>query len=152
MLKAASDELFELEMSRLAAEKSSAPDLKIYAGKLVEQHLAVQQELAALAQSKGLVLPNTLSAARQREMMRLQSLTGEDFDRQYFQAVGLRAHRHNIRLFSDASRKAQDPDVRAWASKMLPALTQHLGDARALPSARWLTYTPADSSTSPGGM
>ena len=152
LLRASADELFELEMSRLAAEKSTAPDLQAYAKKLVEQHLAVQQELAGLAQSKGLTLPNTLSAARQREIMSLKSLSGDDFDRQYFQSVGLRAHRQNISLFSDASLRSQDPDVRAWANKMLPAQEQHLSDARALPSARRLTYTPFDSSTPQTGM
>jgi len=152
LLRAAADEMFELEMSRLAAEKSNAPDLKGYASKLVDQHLAVQQELNALAQAKGLTLPNTLTAARQREIRRLQSLSGEDFDRQYFQAVGLRAHRQNIRLFSDASKRARDPDVRAWASKMMPAQEQHLSDARALPSAPRLTYTPFDNSAPQSGM
>ena len=152
LLRAAADEMFELEMSRLAAEKSSAPDLKSYASKLVDQHLAVQQELSALAQAKGLTLPNTMTAARQREIRRLQSLAGDDFDRQYFQAVGLRAHRQNIRLFSDASKRARDPDVRAWASKMMPAQAQHLSDAQALPSARRLTYTPYYNSAPQGGM
>lgn len=152
LMRASADELFELEMSRLATEKSTAPDLQAYASRLVEQHLAVRQELAELAQSKGLTLSNTLSAARQREITRLQSLSGEQFDRQYFQAVGLRAHRQNIKLFGDASKRSQDPEVRAWASKMMPAQEQHLTDAQALPSARRLTYTPYAPVTPQGGM
>jgi putative membrane protein len=152
MLRAAADELFEFEMSRLAMERTTADDLKAYATKMVGLHTEVQQQLNALAQAKGLVLPNTLGSMRQRELDRLQALSGEEFDREYFQRVGLRAHRQNIKLFRDASRLARDPDVRSWASKMAPAHEQHLADARALPSARWLTYTPYDPSNFPGGM
>ena len=152
LLRAAADELFEFEMSRLAMERTTADDLKAYATKMVGTHTEVQQQLNALAQAKGLVLPNTLGMLRQRELDRLQALSGEEFDREYFQRVGLRAHRQNIKLFRDASRLARDPDVRSWASKMAPAHEQHLSDARALPSARWLTYTPYDPSNFPGGM
>jgi putative membrane protein len=152
LLRAAADELFELEMSRLAVQQASAPDLKAYAGTLVEHHMAVQQELTTLAQAKGLNLPTTLSASRQREINRMQRLAGDDFDRQYFQAVGLRAHRQNIKLFGDAGRMARDPDVRAWANKIMPTQEQHLAEARALPSARRLTYTPMDPNASQTGM
>lgn len=152
LLRAAADELFEFEMSRLAMEKSTADDLKSYAAKMVAMHMEVQQQLNGLAQAKGLVLPNTLGMLRQRELDRLQNLSGEEFDREYFQRVGLRAHRQNIKLFRDASRLARDPDVRAWASKMAPAHEQHLAEARSLPSARWLTYTPYDPGNFQGGM
>jgi putative membrane protein len=150
LLRAAADELFEFEMSRLAMERTTADDLKAYATKMVGIHTEVQQQLNALAQAKGLVLPNTLGMLRQRELDRLQALSGDEFDREYFQRVGLRAHRQNITLFRDASRLARDPDVRSWASKMAPAHEQHLSDARALPSARWLTYTPYDSNSQTG--
>jgi putative membrane protein len=152
LLRAAADELFEFEMSRLAMERTTADDLKAYATKMVGTHTEVQQQLNALAQAKGLVLPNTLGMLRQRELDRLQALSGEEFDREYFQRVGLRAHRQNIKLFRDASRLARDPDVRSWASKMAPAHEQHLSDARSLPSARWLTYTPYDPGNFQGGM
>ena len=152
LLRAAADELFEFEMSRLAMERTTADDLKAYATKMVGTHTEVQQQLNALAQAKGLVLPNTLGMLRQRELDRLQALSGEEFDREYFQRVGLRAHRQNIKLFRDASRLARDPDVRSWASKMAPAHEQHLAEARSLPSARWLTHTPYDPGNFQGGM
>ena len=152
LVQAAADEMFELEMSRLAAARASAPDLKAYATTMVDQHLAVQKELAALAQAKGVALPMRLGVLRQREFYSLERLSGEDFDRAYFQRIALRAHRQDLKLFRDASQMAQDADVRAWASKMMPAQEQHVSDARALPSARRLTLTPPDPNASQGGM
>jgi putative membrane protein len=151
LVQAAADEMFELQMSQLAAEKASAPDLKAFAVKLVDQHMAVQKELEALAQAKGVILPTRLGALRQREFYSMERMTGEDFDRAYFQRVVLRAHRQDVRLFRDASRMARDVDVRAWAGKMMPAQEQHVADARALPSARRLTLTPFDPNANQGG-
>lgn len=152
LTRAASDEMFELEMSRVAVEKASAPDLKAYAVAMANQHQTVYQELAALAQSKGVSLPTRLGMLRQRELLNLRKLSGEDFDRAYFQRIALWAHRQDVRLFRDASRMSPDADVRAWANKMMPAHEQHVADARSLPSARRLSTTPFDPSTFQGGM
>lgn len=152
LTRAASDEMFELEMSRVAMEKASAPDLKAYAIAMVNQHLAVYQELSALAQSKGVSLPTRLGTLRQRELFNLRKLSGEDFDRAYFQRIAMWAHRQDVRLFRDAGRMSPDADVRAWANKMMPAQEQHVADARALPSAPRLSLTPFDPNSFQGGM
>ena len=123
LVQAAADEMFELQMSRLAAERASAPDLKAYATRLVDQHLSVQKELAALAQAKGVILPTRIGALRQREIYSLERLSGEDFDRAYFQRIATRAHRQDVRLYQNASRMAQDADVREWANKMTVSYT-----------------------------
>ncbi len=152
LVQAAADEMFELQMSRLAAERASAPDLKAYAARLVDQHLSVQQELGALAQAKGVALPTRIGALRQRELYSLERLSGEDFDRAYFQRIATRAHRQDVRLYQNASRMAQDTEIREWANKMMPAQEQHVSDARALPSARRLALTPPDPNASSTGM
>ncbi|MFM8624683.1 MAG: DUF4142 domain-containing protein [Betaproteobacteria bacterium] len=151
LVRAAADELFELEMIRLAIEKASAADLKAHAVKLVGQHMAVQQELQSLAQSKGVDLPKRLGALCQRELYSLERMSGEDFDRAYFQRIATRAHRQDMTLFRDAIRMASDADVRAWADKMMPAHEQHLADARSLPSARRLAITPVDPNAASSG-
>jgi putative membrane protein len=97
-----------------------------------------------LAQAKGVILPTRIGALRQREIYSLERLSGEDFDRAYFQRIATRAHRQDVRLYQNASRMAQDADVREWANKMMPAQEQHVSDARALPSARRLAITPFD--------
>jgi putative membrane protein len=89
-------------------------------------------------------LPKRLGALRQRELYSLERMTGEDFDRAYFQRIATRAHRQDMALFRDALRMASDADVRAWAGKMMPTHEQHLADARSLPSARRLAITPID--------
>ncbi|ATD61375.1 MAG: DUF4142 domain-containing protein [Janthinobacterium svalbardensis] len=40
-----------------------------------------------------------------------------------------------MKLFTDASQKASDPDIKAFATKTLPALQHHLDMANALQAA-----------------
>lgn len=136
LMRAAASSLVELEAARLAADKAKDEEVKRYASMLVDHHTAANQELMALAQSKGLNLPTSLSGGKQRELTRLNRASGDDFDAAFVQGMGVREHRQELRLFREASRNAKDPDIKAWAAKMLPELEQHLTQARALPAAR----------------
>jgi putative membrane protein len=39
-------------------------------------------------------------------------------------------HEKDVRQFEQESKRATDPDVRAWAEKMLPILREHLQQAQ----------------------
>jgi len=136
LIRAASSGLAEAEAARLAADKAQDEAVKRYAAMLLEQHEAAHKELTSLAQSKGLSLPTSVPAAKRRELNRLDREKGEEFDAAFVQTVGVREHRQDVRLFREASRNAKDPEVKAWAAKMLPTLEQHLSQARALPAAK----------------
>lgn len=136
LMRAAGSGLAELEAARMAADKAQDEAVKRYAAMLVEQHEAANKELSTLAESKGLSLPTSAPAGKRRELNRLGREKGEDFDAAFVQTVGVREHRQDVRLFREASRNAKDPEVKAWAAKMLPTLEQHLSQAQALPAAK----------------
>lgn len=134
--RAATSGLFEVEAARLAAEQSQDEEVKRFAATLVEQQAAANQELVGLAQVKGVTLPTTLPAAKRRELERLSRNSGEYFDAVFVQDVGIREYQRDLRQFREASRKARDPELRAWAAKMIPTLERHVSEARSLPAAR----------------
>lgn len=136
LLRAASDGMFELEAARLAADQAKDEAVKRYAAMLVEQHSSAHQELASLAQSKGLSLPTNLSGGKRRQLDRLKRAKGEEFDAIFVQTVGVRDHRGDVNRYRNISRTAKDADVKAWATKMLPSLEQHMSEARSLPAAK----------------
>lgn len=127
----------EIEASRLAQAQALQPELKRFADAMVAEHTQVAGELQALAERKQVRLPEGPSPRQKAELQRIGSARGDQFDTQYTQRFGLRAHREAVRLFERASRQARDPEVRAWAEKTLPALQHHLEMAQALaaPSA-----------------
>lgn len=133
MWGAAASGLFEVEAARLASSKATDPALQRYASMLVEDHTAANEELRRLASAKGMDLPTRPNAGQRRTLDRMARSTGEDFDREFLRSVAMREHQRDIRQFEAASRNAQDPEVKAWAAKVLPTLARHLSQAQQLP-------------------
>lgn len=133
VLDAAASGLFEVEAARMASSRAADPELQRYATMLVEDHTAAHEDLRRLASAKGLQLPGQPAGARQRALDRLSRLSGADFDHEFLRSVAMREHQRDIRSFQAASRVAQDPEIKAWAARVLPTLDKHLSQARQLP-------------------
>jgi putative membrane protein len=117
--------LAEIEAGKLAVTKASDADVKKFAQKMVDDHSKQLQELQSLAQSKNVQLPTAPDAKHQREMKKLQDLSGADFDRAYMRAQ-VKDHRDAHKLAESAAKRAKDPQVKAAAEKAAPEIQDHL--------------------------
>lgn len=124
-LEAASGGHYEVESSQLALEKSENADHREIARMMIEDHTKANDELAALAQRKGLVLPYGMQPKHREMIQTLEDLDAEMFDARFRQDQ-IQAHRETIALFERATREARDPDLRAFAERTLPTLRKHL--------------------------
>ena len=61
---------------------------------------------------------------------KLTNLSGAEFDRAYTDEM-VQAHQRAVQLFEDVSHTAGDPDLKAFAAKVLPTLRHHLEMAQA---------------------
>jgi uncharacterized protein (DUF305 family) len=57
---------------------------------------------------------------------------GKDFDAR-FRHLMVDSHEDAVSLFENTAKDSKDPDVKAFAAKMLPKLKQHEAAAKALP-------------------
>jgi putative membrane protein len=131
--EAASANKFEVESGRLAAQKASDPQLKAFGQQMVADHTKASQELQALAARKRVQLPIAMSADHQKKLEKLREVKpGKDFDQEYRDLM-VDGHEKAVSLFEDASKDAQDLEVKAFATKMLPTLQHHERQANALP-------------------
>lgn len=126
MEKAADAGSTEIAASKVAQSKSTNPQVKTFADTMVADHTKVADELKQLATSKGVTLSDQPSSKHQAEITKLNGLSGADFDKEYAKAIGVSAHKDAVSLFTKASKKATDPDVKAFAAKNAPALEHHL--------------------------
>lgn len=126
MVKAAEAGNTEVAASKIALEKSSNPDVKDFAQKMIDQHTQVADQLKQLASSKDLSLPAEPSVAQRTKIAVLEKLKGTTFDKRYASMIGVSAHKDAVKLFQKASTSAQDPDVKNFAAKTLPSLQEHL--------------------------
>jgi putative membrane protein len=131
MSKAAQGGMAEVELSRLALQRSKSNQVKQFAQRMITDHSQANAQLMQLAQQKGVRLPKTLDTQHQQIRSRLQRLSGSNFDRQYMSVMD-NDHNMTVALFQSATQQAQDPDVNTFANNTLPKLQGHLQMVRAM--------------------
>ena len=122
----------EVEASQVALSQSTSADVKTFAQMMVDDHGKAGTELKGLADQKGVKVSDTPSLAKKTEIKMLSERKGSSFDQHYAESIGVKAHEDTIKLFQKEVDKGTDADVKAWASKTLPALQHHLEAAQAL--------------------
>ena len=125
VMSAARGGMAEVELGKLAADKASSQEVKDFGQKMVDDHSKANDELKSIAESKNITLPTELSAKDKALHTRLSKLSGPAFDRAYMQAM-VSDHRVDINEFRHESQMGKDADVKAYASKTLPTLEDHL--------------------------
>jgi putative membrane protein len=129
VMEAAKGGLAEVELGRLATEKAASPQVKQFGQRMVDDHGKANEELKTLAKNKNITVPTELDATAKALRDRLSKLSGEQFDRAYMQAM-VRDHRKDVNAFRMESHSGKDPDIKAFASKTLPTLEEHLKQAQ----------------------
>ncbi|QKJ32542.1 DUF4142 domain-containing protein [Mucilaginibacter mali] len=122
---AANGGMTEVAVAKLAQTKSTNAKVKEFADMMVMDHGKANDELMALAKSKNITLPSTISNDKQKEMDDLNKKNGADFDKAYVDAM-VDGHKKTISMFEDESKNAKDPDLKAFVDKTLPTIKMHL--------------------------
>lgn len=124
MTEAASGGMMEVELGRMAQEKGQHADVKSFGQMMVTDHSKANEELKALAASKNIILPDSMGRDHMNHLTELREKTGADFDKAYMNLM-VEDHQEDIEEFEEAARELQDPEAKAFASKLVPTLQQH---------------------------
>ena len=135
LMDAAMGGMMEVELGRLATQQGASDAVKQFGQRMVDDHSKANQELMSLAQSKGITLPTEIDEKHKKDVTKLSSLSGADFDREYGKMM-LADHRKDVSEFEKQSTRGTDADLKAFAGKTLPTLKEHLQLAEALPGAK----------------
>jgi putative membrane protein len=131
IMDAAMGGMMEVELGRIAAQKGMSDSVKQFGQRMVDDHSKANEELMSLASSKGMTLPTALDEKHQKDVTKLSAMSGAEFDRAYSKMM-LSDHTKDVKEFEKQSTKGGDPDLKAFASKTLPTLQEHLQMARNL--------------------
>jgi len=131
LMDAAIGGMMEVELGRRAVQQGASDVVKQFGQRMVDDHSKTNTELMSLASSKGVTLPTEIDEKHRREMAKIANLTGADFDRAYAKMM-LSDHKKDVSAFEKQSMKGTDPDIKAFATKILPTLQEHLQMAQAL--------------------
>ncbi|WP_145854838.1 DUF4142 domain-containing protein [Pedobacter suwonensis] len=115
----------EVELGKMALEKSSNPQVKEFATMMVKDHGMANTELMAIAKQKNITLPSTVDDEHKKKMEDLSKKTGTDFDKAYVSAM-VEGHKSTLKLMEDESKDGKDADLKAFATKTAPIVQSHL--------------------------
>ena len=131
MMKAAQANIGEIDVARVALQKSDNKDVKDYANMIQSDHKNTLEDLTDLMIDKNVQPPKTVAAETQQDMNRMNSLTGPEFDREFANKM-VSDHEKAVELFKDHQAIAQNADVKKYVNDVLPRLEMHLDKARQL--------------------
>jgi putative membrane protein len=122
---AAGGGMAEIELSKLAGQKSTNTKIKDFATMMVTDHSKAGDSLAVIAKSKNITLPTALDADHQKKYDDLSKMSGADFDKGYIKIM-VDDHQGALKLMQDEAANGKDADLKAFAGKVVTTVQMHL--------------------------
>lgn len=123
--QAAEGGLAEVQFGQLAAQKGGSDDVKAFGQKMVDDHGALNKDVAEVADSVGVILPKRINKTDQAEHDKLNGLSGEEFDTEYLTLM-VKAHHKDLREYRLEAADTQDPALREAVMKGQRTIHEHL--------------------------
>jgi putative membrane protein len=124
---AASSDMFEIESSRLALQRSRVAMNRMHAEMMIRDHTNMSAQLRAAAATAGLGVPAQMlpmHAAMLNELTR-----SSDFDATYRRQQIL-SHQQSLALMDNYARRGDVPALRGVAAAAVPVVRAHLDHIR----------------------
>jgi putative membrane protein len=119
---------------------------------MAEDHAKANDELKQIASAKGAQVPAALDKSEQKEIQKLEKLSGSDFDREYMKRM-VSDHKDDVSAFEKEAKSGKDAELKSFAQKTLPTLQEHMKLAQttydSIKESRKSATKPADT-TAPG--
>ena len=120
-----------VKMADLADKKSQNKDIKAFAMMLSKDHGKANEDLKMLATKKGVPLSGMMDPKLKETYQKLEASEGVVFDKLLIGEF-VRCHEMDIKSFKKSSVDGQDPDLKMFVDKLLPALVAHGEKAKEL--------------------
>jgi putative membrane protein len=124
---AAMGDMFEIESSRVALDRSKSDDVKKFAQEMIYAHTKTSDEPKSALIRVGLIieLPTILDTLHQGLLDELKSANAQDFDKRYI-AQQKSAHNEALMLHRSYASSGDMADVKALASDTVPKIDKHI--------------------------
>jgi putative membrane protein len=133
--EAAMSDMLEVEAAKVAQQKGNAADKK-FADQMVTDHTKTSTELKGMVSGEmKAAIPSSLDDSSQKKLVKLRDAKPDDFAGEY-DPMQVSAHKDAVSLFERYAKGGEDPKLKEWAGKTLPALQHHLEMAQDLDKNR----------------
>jgi putative membrane protein len=122
---AASSNLLEIRLGQLAQSKAVNASVKQFGQQMVTDHNNLQTQLTAIVSKTGTDFKPGMNDEDEKEVERLDKLSGTEFDRQYMTSM-IQHHQQDVAEFQSMSSSARSAEARQIATTGLPVLQRHM--------------------------
>jgi putative membrane protein len=124
LANAAQSDQDEIALSQLADQKATNPAVKAFAEKMVTEHTNMSASMKPFADSWGLTAPTGPDPDHQKELDKLNGLSGADFDKEYMSDM-VSDHAKALSAFTTEAKDTKDVKFRAAVLKGKTAVAAH---------------------------
>ena len=121
---AAIGDMYEIESSKLALQRSKNAEIKRAAQVIIDDHTASSAKLKAIAAQLGKTLPTEMDERRKGMMDNLRAASAEDFDDRYLDQQTA-AHHEALTAFNGYREAGPDAPLKQFAAETAPRLETH---------------------------
>jgi putative membrane protein len=129
--KASIGDMFEIESSKVAQEKSNNQSIKDFAAMMVKDHTDSSQKIKDAAAKSNLQPASALDKSHGKMLDDLKKASAEKFDKLYLDDQG-KAHREALTLHRNYAKSGDNADLKSAAAQIAPVVQQHLDHLKAL--------------------
>jgi len=134
--RAADSDMFEIESSKVALERTKNAEVKAFAQMMIEMHTRTSADLKQAVADSGLAItpPPTLPDDKQAIIASLKATDAAGFDKAYMDAQ-IDGHQATLDLMTRYSQTGDNAVLKAAATKTAPIVQEHLTKAKAIRDA-----------------
>lgn len=126
VMDAAQGGMAEVRMAELALQRASSQEVKRFARDMIREHTRVNEQLMRLATRNGVTPPTTVGPKYEAAMNELMKLSGTSFDTAYMNEAGINGHLEATAVYQRQAAFGKDPELKAFATRILPSVQGHL--------------------------
>jgi putative membrane protein len=114
----------EIEMAKVAKQKSGNKTIKNLAASLQADHMLLMKQLKQIAANRNISTPDSATAPDKQQARELANNKPGSFDKKWCAEL-LSKHESMIAAMEDGATTATDPGLRAWINDALPKIRVH---------------------------
>jgi putative membrane protein len=123
--KAMESNVAEIQMGRLALEKSTDEQVRHFATQMTDDHAKMLDEWKQATATLNIPVPTEPSKAAMKTMDKMKSLSGDAFDQAYIKEM-VKAHKEDDKAFKEEARTTTNAQLKEMATQDAGIIEGHL--------------------------
>jgi putative membrane protein len=133
--KALEGNIGEIEMGKLALQKSNDDQVKQFAQRMVDDHGKMLDELKPAAEQMGVKVPEGPSKGQMKSMDKMKALSGDAFDQAYIKDM-VKDYKGDDNDFKMEAQSTQNPQLKQMVMQSDQTIESHLQQIQQLAKSK----------------